>query len=64
MKKEDLFREAADKVWELSKSYSFDKEIMNILKDCAAELHLESRNISNSDSKITSLYLIKKDFNF
>ena len=65
MKTEDKYREAADKIWELSKQYCNDKEIMNILRDCAAELHIESRKslIPKDESKIPSLYLIKEDFN-
>lgn len=55
MKKEDKYREAADKIWELSKQYIHNKQIMNILRDCAAELHLESRK---NEDKAPSLYLI------
>ena len=63
---EDKYREAADKIWELSKQYRNNKEIMNILRDCAAELHIESRKSlipPKDESKIPSLYLIKEDFN-
>jgi hypothetical protein len=64
MKKEDKYREAADKIWELSKQYIHDKQIMNILRDCASELHIESRKNEIADeSKIPSLYLIKDEFN-
>jgi hypothetical protein len=57
------FREAADRVWELSHQYN-DTQIINLLRDLASELHTEARKHEEIDqSKIISLYLIKDDFN-
>jgi hypothetical protein len=48
MKKDNIYREAADKIWELSKQYSYNREIMNIIRDCASELHLEAKKYDTS----------------
>lgn len=48
MKKDNIYREAADKIWELSKQYSYNREIMNIIRDCASELHLEAKKHDTS----------------